>query len=110
MGALADYALKKWGVKTRSVENPVAAIAGAGVTLITRNNPDRLELIIVNYDTVLMRVAPSPSVGQFYGIPLDPAGGFTVVTADEDGEMVGYEWYIWSAAGGTIYVLETEAS
>ena len=110
MGALADYVRKRWGVGSRSIENPVTDTAGAGTTLILRENPDRLEAIIVNYDDVLMRVAPSALVGATHGIPLDPSGGFTVITADDDGEMVGYEWYIYSAAGGTIYVLETEAA
>lgn len=109
MGALADYVQKKWGVPTTIKENPVTATAGAGVTQILRNNPDRFEAIIVNYDIVLMRVAPSRNVSVTYGIPLDPSGGFTILTADDDGEMVGYEWFIYSAAGGTIYVLETMA-
>ena len=110
MGALVDYVLKRWGVRTRSIENPVTASPGAGVTRILRSNPDRFEAVIVNYDTVLMRVAPSSNVSATFGIPLDPSGGFTVITADDDGELVGEEWFIYSAAGGTIYVLETEAA
>lgn len=110
MGALSDYMLKIWGVRTRSIENPVTDAAGAGVTKILNNNPDRFEVVIVNHDAVLMRVAPSPDVSEEYGIPLDPEGGAAVITADDDGELVGYEWFIYSAAGGTIYVLETEAA
>ena len=110
MGALSDYMLKLWGVRTRSIENPVTDTAGEGVTQILKNNPDRFEAIVVNYDAVLMRIAPSPDVSATHGIPLDPTGGFAVITADDDGEMVGYEWYIYSAAGGTIYVLVTEAA
>lgn len=109
MGALAEYTNKRWGVKTRSVENPVTDTANAGVTRILSNNPDRFEALIVNYDAVLMRVAPSVDVSVTRGIPLDPAGGFTVLAADSDGELVGQEWFIYSAAGGTIYVLETKA-
>ena len=110
MGALATYIEKKWGVKTRSIANPVTDTANAGVTRILRNNPDRFEAVIVNYDAVLMRVAPSKDVSATFGVPLDPAGGFTVISADDDGELVGQEWFMYSAAGGTIYVLETEAS
>ena len=110
MGALSDYMLKRWGVRTRSVENPVTVTALAGKTLILRNNPDRLMAAIVNHNTVLMRVAPSIDVDADYGLPLDPSGGFVVLTADDDGELVGYEWYVYSAAGGTIYVPETEAA
>ena len=110
MGALAEYVKKRWGVESHSIENPVTATAGAGVTKILNNNPDRFEAIVVNHDTVLMRLAPSPDVSATYGIPLDPEGGAAVIAADDDGEMVGYEWYIYSAAGGIIYVLETEAA
>ncbi len=112
MGALSDYMLKRWGVRTRSIENPVTRTAKAGKTLILKNNPDRMMAVIVNYDTVLMRVAPSINVSATYGLPLDPSGGFAVLTADEDGELVGYEWYIYSEAGNpdVIYVLETEAA
>lgn len=110
MGALSDYMVKRWGVRTRSVENPVTPTMGAGKTLFLRNNPDRMMFVVVNYDTVLMRIAPSIAVAADYGLPLDPAGGFAVITADDDGELVGYEWYAYSAAGGTIYALETEAA
>ncbi|MBA7575758.1 hypothetical protein ES708_17594 [subsurface metagenome] len=112
MGALAEYVEKRWGVPSRSIENPVIKDAAAGVTLILLNNPDRFEAIVVNYDTKLMRLAPTRDVSATHGIPLDPAGGFAVINADDDGESVGYEWFVWSELGGTdnIYVLETEAS
>lgn len=110
MGALAKYVEKRWGVKSHSTENPVTDTALAGVTQILQNNPDRFEAIIINYDAVLMRLAPSQGVSATHGIPLDPAGGFAVINADDDGESVGYEWFVYSAAGGTIYVLETEGS
>jgi len=109
MGALSNYVAKRWGVKTRSVENPETDTAVAGVTLILRNNPDRFEFIVVNYDAVLMRVAPSRDVSATFGIPLDAEGGFAVITADDDGEAVGQEWFVYSAAGGLFYVLETKA-
>ncbi|MBA7570812.1 hypothetical protein ES708_12565 [subsurface metagenome] len=112
MGALAEYVEKRWGVKTRSIENPVTKDAAAGKTQVLKNNPDRFEAIVVNYDTKLMRLAPSHDVSATRGIPLDPAGGFAVITADDDGESVGYEWFVWTETGGTdnIYILETEAS
>ncbi|MBA7580096.1 hypothetical protein ES708_21983 [subsurface metagenome] len=112
MGALVEYVKKRWGVPSRSIENPVTKDAGAGVTRILKNNPDRFEAIVVNYDTKLMRLAPSGDVSATRGIPLDPAGGFAVINADDDGESVGYEWFVWSELGSTdnIYVLETEAS
>lgn len=110
MGALAKYIEKKWGVLTKAVENPLTGTVGAGVTRILANNPDRFEAIIVNYDTKLMRVGTTRDVSATRGIPLDPSGGFAVLTADDDGEMVGWAWYIYSEDGGTIYILETSAT
>lgn len=112
MGALSDYMLKRWGVRTRSTEYQITVAATPARTMILPNNPDRLMALIVNYDTVLMRVAPSVAVSLTRGIPLDPAGGFTVLTADEDGELVGYEWYVFSTLGKAngLYILETEAA
>ena len=110
MGALATYVEKRWGVKTRTIEHPELTPVAAGVTRVLTNNPDRFEAIIVNHDTVKMRLSPGPDTSDTIGIPLDASGGFVILTADDDGESVGYEWFIWSAAGGEIYVLETEAA
>ena len=112
MGALAEYVQKRWGVPSRSIENPETKDAAAGVTRILLNNPDRFEAIVVNYDTKLMRLAPTRDVSATHGVPLEPAGGFAVIIADDDGESVGYEWFVWSELGkaDVIYVLETEAS
>ena len=109
MGKLADYVNNQWGVLTRTIKNPLTDTAIAGVTKVLSNNPNRFEGIIVNYDAVLMRAAPSIEVSATYGIPLDPAGGFVVITADTDGETTGEDWYVYSAAGGTVYVQETVA-
>jgi len=110
MGALATYVEKRWGVKTRTIEHPELTPVAAGVTRILQNNPDRFEAVIVNYDDAVMRVSPSTAPSATVGVPLDASGGFAVLTADDDGEMVGYEWFIWSADGGEIYILETEAA
>lgn len=107
MGKLADYIEKKWGVPTATKENPVTDTVDAGVTLVLPNNPDRFEAVIVNYDVKLMRIAPSRAVSATRGIPLDPAGGFVVLTADEEGEALGWEWFVYSEDGGDIWVLET---
>ncbi len=110
MGVLSDYALKRFGVRTKTTEKVVACVGDPVRTLVLENNPDRLEAIIINYDGVLMRIAPSVLVSDVRGIPLDPTGGFTVLQADYDGELVGYEWYAYTAGGGNLYVIETEAS
>lgn len=107
MGKLADYIEKKWGCSTATKENPVTDTAGAGVTRILGNDPDRFEAVVVNYSDAVIRVAPSRDVSVNRGIPLDASGGFVVLTADDEGEALGWEWFVYSAGGGTIWVLET---
>lgn len=110
MGALSDYLQKKWGVRTRSVENPVVDETGADVTQVLRNNPDRFMVLIVNLDGTDQWLGFAPDVSDEKGILLDASGGYAVFTADDDGELVGYDMFVYSVAGGPIYVLETEAA
>jgi len=110
MGALSDYIQKKWGVRTRSVKNPLTGTVGAGVTQVLRNNPDRFMVLIMNMDDEVNYMAQDPNPASDNGIRLDANGGFMVLTADDDGELVGYDWWIQSVGGGAIYVLETEAA
>lgn len=112
MGALSDYMKSRWGVRTRTIEKVVSAEAGPTRTMVLENNPDRFEALIVNYNNAEMRIAPSVLVSDTRGIPLGADGGFTVLTADEDGEAVGYEWYVYSllAAVDKLYIIEAEAA
>ena len=114
MGALSKYVEKRLGVMTRSVVNPLVdpGVIGAGITQILRNNPDRLMVTIINLDTATMMLAPLPDPAVNIGIWLDANGGSITLVADEDGELVGQEFWVWSLAGAAvpnIYVLETEA-
>ena len=114
MGALADFVDRHFGVKTRSVVNPLVAngIIGAGVTQVLQNNADRLMLTVINLDAAVMMIAPAPAPAVNVGIWLDANGGHMTLVADEDGELVGQAWWVWSAAGAVvpnIYIIETEA-
>lgn len=110
MGALSDYMRKRWGVRTYSVKNPLTGTVIAGITQILLNNPDRFMVLIVNLDDEDIYLAQDSVPTTTNGIRLDANGGNVVLTADEDGELVGYDWWIYSAGGGKIYVLETEAA
>ena len=110
MGALSDYVQKKWGVRTRSVKNPLTGTVGAGITQVLRNNPDRFMVLVINLDDEVNYLAQDPTPAADNGIRLDASGGFIVLTADDDGELVGYDFWIHSVGGGPIYVLETEAA
>lgn len=114
MGALSDYVEKRFGVKTRSVVNPTVAngIIPAGVTQVLHNNPDRLMVTLINLDAAAMRLAPHGAPAAGVGIWLDANGGFVSLTAEEDGELVGFPWWVWSLAGAVVanfFVIETEA-
>ncbi len=110
MGALSDYMQKRWGVRTRSVKNPLTGTVIAGITQVLRNNPDRFMVLIINLDDEVNYLAQDSAPSSSNGIRLDANGGSAVLTADEDGELVGYDWWIQSTGGGAIYVLETEAA
>ena len=114
MGALSDYVGRRFGVKTRAVVNPlvITGVIPAGITQILRNNPDRLMLLIMNLDTAKMMAAPHANPATNIGVWLDANGGHIALDADTDGELVGQEWWVWSAAGAAvpnIYIIETEA-
>ncbi len=110
MGALSRFVDKHFGVKTRSIVNPVVGAVGIGVTNIAQNNPDRLALIVMNISDTDMYAAPDPSPFTDHGILLQNGGGAMSLQADVDGELVGYEWNIYCAAAAkAIFVLATEA-
>lgn len=114
MGALADFVDKRFGVKTRAVVNPLVAdgIIGAGVTQVLNNGPDRLMFTLINLDGAVVMVAPTSAPAVRQGIWLDANGGFIVLDAGTDGELVGQAWWVWSLAGNvlpSIYIIETKA-
>lgn len=110
MGALSEYVLERFGVKTRTVINPVCASILAGAHIVARENADRFALLVVNLDGAAMYLGWDSEVSTTRGILVDAGGGFVSLVADEDGELVGYETYLYSAAGGNIFVVETEAT
>jgi len=109
--ALARYVEKKFGVKTRSVPNPLGAIdVSTTVTEIVHGNPDRLSITIVNLGANDVYIAFDREVATDRGILLTANGGFLSLIADEDMELVGYPIFGVTPAGTSrVYVHETEA-
>jgi len=109
--ALARYVEKRFGMKTRSVPNPLGAVdVGTTVTEIMHGNPDRLSIIVVNLGANDVYVAFDREVSPTRGILLVHTGGSLSLTADEDMELVGYPIYGVTATGTSrVFVLETEA-
>lgn len=108
--ALARWVAKYFGMKTRAVPNPVTASVSTGVTRIAQNNPDRLSLLVINLSDATLYLGFFPDVSDTKGILLAAGGGTATFSAQEDGELVGYEFNIYSAADNkAIFVFEVEA-
>lgn len=110
MGALSEYVEERFGVKTRTIVNPVVTTHPGDVALVARENADRLMLLIVNLSAAAMYLGWDSETSDSRGILIDANGGFVSLVADDDGELVGYEAYVYSAAAGNIFVVETEAA
>jgi len=111
MGALSKFVRQKFGVDTRSLQDPVTASCLTTVTELLLNNPDRLSWIIVNLGTTAMYIAWDRTVSATHGVYVSPNGGMITLTADEDGELVGYAVYgIALTAPVDIFTVETEAA
>ena len=108
MGA-REFTLKRFGFPTRAVENPVVAAVGTSALTVLRNNPDRVFWLVVNLSTNVVYVALARDVAATKGIRLDPNGGWTSMSVEEDGEAVAYEVFAKATgASSAIYVLEME--
>lgn len=108
--ALHRYVEKKFGMATRAyaITDPVSCLTT--LTQILKNNPDRLGYLIVNLGATAMYVAWDREVGADHGVYIAPGGGSFALTADEDGELVGYELYgIAITSANDIFTMVTEA-
>lgn len=96
LAAAASMSLVRFGQRTRVVET--APTVSTAVVRVVQNNPNRVELTIVNLGTqnVYFSTGNQPSVTNGYFLP--PQGGVTILI-DEDGEEVAYDWYIVAASG-----------
>lgn len=88
---VARYTTKKWDGPTRLIPSVVVAVTVAGNRLVV-NNPKRIELILQNVDVGNIYVDAGQQATA-NGIFLPPAGGLIDVLAEEDGEMVCYDWW-----------------
>lgn len=107
--SLTKYIEGKFGTKTRSQQDPVTNTVATTVTQILRNNPDRLSYTVINITAFDIHVAFDREVSTTRGILIAPSGGSLTLTAEEDGELVGYELFAISTANpSTIFTVVTE--
>jgi len=101
---------KRWGVRTRLVQNPVRASVDTDPVVILRGNPDRFHWLVINLSPNEVYLGFDEDVSSTRCVLLGANGGFASMSVDEDGEVVTWEvWAVAAAAGSAIYVIETEA-
>jgi hypothetical protein len=106
----ADLIHDKYGVSTRLALDPVTNTVGATAVLIAPNNPNRLELLMINLSALTVWVKPKNDVSASSGLVLGPNGGYVEFDWDDDYDLVGYEWWaIASGAGASILTMEIVA-
>jgi len=106
MGTLAEFVFLKFGGHTTVRRNPGSTSITTTASKIFKNNPQRVQLVIVNLGSSRIFIDSAESVSSTLGIPIDP-GGSIVVSADEDGEDVGRDWWGVAVSGTqTIFAKE----
>ena len=96
-------------MKTRSVQNPVTINVATTITKILQNNPDRLAYTIVNLGNTALYIAFDNEVSATRGILLVASGGSISLTAENDGELVGYSVFgISATSSNNIFSIVTE--
>ena len=94
---------------TQANVNPVTATVLTTATLILKNNPDRLALLIVNLSANRGHAGFDRQVSTTKGIPIEASGGLITMNWREDGELVTQEIFaINQVAAGTWYIVEVE--
>src|SRR5437016_2276427 len=91
LGAAAEFARLRFGGLTR----PITAVTSVGVTGTDRvapNNPNRIELIVVNAGTDLVTLDWNRPVVAGQGVRLAP-GNTVTFHVDDDGDLVGWELF-----------------
>lgn len=108
MGALANYNAMHFGVETRYNDTAMNTVVAATPTPLWRNNPDRLELVFTNLGANIVYLNVHESVAADNGFYLAANGGSITLTAEEDGELVGFPWYGIAAGNTDIHSAEVE--
>lgn len=108
MGALSDFVERYFGRAVRFNPNPVTATVGATATLLWRGNADRLQLTFINLGANTVYLFVDASVSSSKGIYLAAGGGSVVLTAEEDGEVVGFPWFGVASGATNIWSAEIE--
>lgn len=101
------YLAGKFGAPPVSVINQITDTVAVTPTLILKQNPTRLNVLIVNLSVFDIFIAPTEGVSITAGIFIPPSGGTVQFSADDDMILPTLSWYaISSGAGAKIYTIE----
>ena len=92
-------------VSVASVDGVTLGVAAAQAL---RQNPTRLAFLFVNLSPNVMYLTPLGTPSAAKGVYVGPNGGSFSVLAEEDGEVVAWEWRgLAVAAASPYFLLET---
>ena len=98
---------ERFGVRTRSNENPEVTQVQNVETLLLRADPNRLALVIINLSANTMFIKPRGGVTLTNGIALSAGVGSLSVTMEDDFTLPSLEWFgISSVINQAVFVLE----
>ena len=108
MGRLQEYLAGRFGFEITSREHQDTL--GALALQIVQNNPNRVQVIIMNLSVNNVYIGFTSQVGITNGILLAANGGQVGFMAPDDGDLPGRAIYAIAAAGApVVYTIETEA-
>jgi hypothetical protein len=109
MGNLTKYLRTRFELDFRAEFPPKTVSIGTSATQIVKGNPDRVMLAFFNLGSNTVYLHTDSTVSSTKGMYLDANGGHIVLIAEEDGDLLTYEWWGIAAATNNIYILGVEA-
>lgn len=104
--AVSDLDIARFGGPTVSAERDV--LLGTAEVELVKPNPDRVMLIIANNGSTALNVSTLSPVTIARGLPVG-SGNLLVMTAFDDGELVGRRLYAIAAQASTpVTIIEIE--
>lgn len=100
----ADLLFAREGVRTTRRVNRVAASVGIAAAQVFRQDPNRIGFRFVNLSLNAMYLGSWSDVSSTKGIYVGPNGGSALALWDEDGEEVGYEWFVIADGAASAYL------
>lgn len=107
MPSLHELINERFGVRTRSRDNPEVTGITTVSQLVARNDSSRLALSFVNLGQQVVNIRNIVAPSAALGFAIGPNGGSLTLIWDEDFNMVGHDWFALTPSGtSTLFVQE----